>query len=69
MRYAAIIEWDEDRYSGHIPDLPGVFADGDSPEAVAGRLEQGAVAYLEVLRQQQRPIPEPKVQVRVIEAA
>src|SRR5260370_38849369 len=61
--YLVVYEQAEDGgWGAHSPDVEGVFALGDSREAVEARMAEALAAHLEYLREQGRPVPEPHTQ-------
>lgn len=60
-RYPTIIEWSEEdqAYVALVPDLPGCFADGQSREEAARNAEAVIAEWLEVAREEGRPVPAP----------
>lgn len=51
---------DEGDWGAHSPDVEGVFALGTSRDEVEARMAEALAAHLEVLRDEGRPIPEPR---------
>jgi predicted RNase H-like HicB family nuclease len=61
--YAVIYEWAGSNYSAYVPDLPGCIACGDTVEETE-RLMKGAIEmYIEALKEEGRPVPEPTTKV------
>jgi predicted RNase H-like HicB family nuclease len=59
--YLVIYEQAEDGgWGAHSPDVEGVFALGASRAEVEARMAEALAAHLELLRDQGRPIPEPR---------
>jgi predicted RNase H-like HicB family nuclease len=69
MRYAVVIEKNDQGYGAYVPDLPGVMSVGDSQEEVTANIRQAIALHLEGLRDSGDDIPEPKTLVAVIDAA
>lgn len=59
VQYVAIVERVEHNFAGYIPDLPGVASTGNSAVDVLRSLEEGARIYIETLREEGLPVPEP----------
>ena len=58
--YVVIYERGEDGgWGAYLPDLPGVFALGDSREEVEANMEEALAAHVEVMEEQGMPLPEP----------
>lgn len=60
--YPTIIEWSEEdqAFIALVPDLPGCFADGRTRAQAADNVEKVIEAWLDVARQEGRPIPVPR---------
>jgi predicted RNase H-like HicB family nuclease len=63
--YEIIVDWsDEDAcYVVRIPDLPGCMCHGETREEAVRNAEQAIEFYLDCLRQDAKPIPEPKTRL------
>jgi antitoxin HicB len=61
MRYRVYLHWsDEDKaWLAEVPDLPGCMADGETPEQAVNAAHQAANLWLEVAKEEGRPIPQP----------
>ena len=59
MRYLIIIERGDAGYGGSVPDVPGVFAAGDSPQEVERLLAEALAEHLAILRADGEPVPAP----------
>jgi predicted RNase H-like HicB family nuclease len=58
--YVVIYERGEDGgWGAYLPDLPGVFALGESREEVEENMEEALAAHVEVMQEQGMPLPEP----------
>ena len=55
------------RRRAECPELPGCFAEGDSPEEALERLEEAVVSYLRdrMEREERIPVPRPPLRERV----
>jgi predicted RNase H-like HicB family nuclease len=60
-RYPIVIFWsDEDQaYIADVPDLRHCSAHGETPEAALREIQVAMEAWLEVAREQGKPIPAP----------
>lgn len=60
--YRMIVSWsDEDQlWLVEIPDLPGAMADGATPEEAVQNAQIIIAEWIEVARQDGRPIPDPR---------
>lgn len=65
--YPTIIEWSDDdqAYVATVPDLPGCFADGRTRAEAAQHADEIISHWLEVAREEGRPIPAPTVGLAV----
>ena len=60
-QYLVIYERGEDGgWGAHSPDVEGVFALGSTREEVESRMLEALTAHLELLREEGRPVPEPR---------
>jgi len=64
-RYPTIIEWSpEDRaFVATVPDLPGCLADGRTREEAARHADEAIAMWLDVAREEGRPVPRPSTGV------
>ena len=70
MKYVYVIERaDDGSYSAYVPDLPGCTTSGDTIEEVKRNIQDAVDSYIESLRENNEPIPEPSSTVDVVEAA
>lgn len=67
MKYAVIIEAGARNYSAYVPDLPGCIATGQTVEEVTRLIREGIALYLEGLREDGLPIPEPTTLAEYVE--
>ena len=67
MKYVAIIEKAGNGYSAYLPDLPGCIAAADTHEETEQLIRDGAMYYLEELRDTGLPIPEPATTAMLVE--
>ncbi len=59
MKYMVVIEEGEDSYGAYVPDLPGCVAVGDTRNEVLTLIQEAIVLHLEMLREDNLPIPRP----------
>ena len=57
--YSVIYEWAGENYSAYVPDLPGCIACGDAFEEIEELMNEAIELYIEALRNDGQPIPEP----------
>jgi len=70
MKYTYVIErGDDGSYSAYIPDLPGCVSCGDTLEELRANIAEAVSLYAEVLREQNRPMPQPGSATGIVEAA
>jgi predicted RNase H-like HicB family nuclease len=60
---------EDECYIADIPDLKYCSAHGDTPEAALHEVLIAKEAWLEVARQEQLPIPEPRYRPAIYQAA
>jgi predicted RNase H-like HicB family nuclease len=61
--YAVILEQDEDGgVSAWVPDLPGCASQGDSYAEALSNIGEAMALYIESLKADGLPIPEPRTQ-------
>ncbi|MFM6247176.1 MAG: type II toxin-antitoxin system HicB family antitoxin [Dolichospermum sp.] len=61
--YAVVYEWAGSNYSAYVPDLPGCVACGDTLEETEELMKEAIELYLEVLKEDGKPIPKPSTEV------
>ncbi|MCL4795069.1 MAG: type II toxin-antitoxin system HicB family antitoxin [Bryobacteraceae bacterium] len=59
MEYAVIIERAGTNWFGHVPDLPGCMATGDTVDEVKANLRTAIRDHILALREIGEPVPEP----------
>ena len=60
MGYAVIIENGPTSYGAHVPDLPGCVAAAETRDEVYALILEAIELYLETLKEDGLPIPEPQ---------
>jgi predicted RNase H-like HicB family nuclease len=63
VEYTVIYERGETNWGAYIPDLPGCVSIGDTFLEVQENIKEAIELYLEVLREDGLPIPEPATEV------
>ena len=65
-QYTVIYERAGENYSAYVPDLPGCVACGDTLEQTEGLMKEAIELYIEALKEDGKPVPEPTTQARPI---
>ena len=65
-RYLIIIEKANANFSAYSPDLPGCIATGMTQEEVARNMHDAIEIHLQGLREDNLPIPEPRVVAKYV---
>jgi antitoxin HicB len=60
VRLFPLAEEDGGGWAAEVPELPGCFTDGDTPEEALQNAQQAIEEWLEIARENGRPVPEPK---------
>ncbi len=68
MRYAVVIETTQSGYSAYVPDLPGCVSVGRTREEMNQNIREAIDLYLDELREQGAPIPQPTTDVTYVAA-
>lgn len=58
--YAVVIEKGPTSYGAYVPDLPGCFAVGETREEVCDLIREAIELYVEALKEDGQPLPEPQ---------
>jgi predicted RNase H-like HicB family nuclease len=66
MRYAVVIERTATGYSAYVPDLPGCVSVGASREEMNRNIREAIDLYLDELREEGIPIPNPTTDTEYI---
>lgn len=64
--YTVIYEWAGENYSAYVPDLPGCVACGDTVEETEELMKGAIELYIEALRDDGQPIPEPTTKAQLL---
>ena len=62
--YTVIYKWAGENCSAYVPDLPGCVACGDTVEETEELMKEAIELYIEALRNDGQPIPEPTTKAR-----
>ena len=57
--YTVVYERAGGNYSAYVPDLPGCIACGDTLEETEQLIKEAIELYVEALREDDKPIPDP----------
>ena len=63
IEYTVIYERGQTNWGAYVPDLPGCVSIGDTLAEVQENIKEAIELYLEVLKEDGKPIPEPSTQV------
>ena len=70
MKYIYVIERASDgSYSAYVPDLPGCTTSGDSIDEVKTSIKDAVNLYVDSLRENNEPVPQPTSVTDVVDAA
>ncbi|MFM6745454.1 MAG: type II toxin-antitoxin system HicB family antitoxin, partial [Dolichospermum sp.] len=61
--YTVIYERGETNWGAYVPDLPGCVSIGDTLAEVEENIKEAIELYLEVLKEDGKPIPKPSTKV------
>ena len=67
--YLAIFEWAGRNYSAYVPDLPGCVSTGNTLEDAERNITEAISLYIDTLREDGQPVPEPTTQARPVTVA
>lgn len=63
IEYTVIYERGQTNWGAYVPDLPGCVSIGDTLGEVQENIKEAIALYLEVLKEDGQPIPEPSTEV------
>ena len=63
IEYTVIYERGQTNWGAYVPDLPGCVSIGDTLAEVQENIKEAIALYLEVLKEDGQPIPEPSTEV------
>lgn len=64
--YLVIFEKADGNYSAYVPDLPGCISTGKTLEDTESNIREAIMLYLDTLRDEGRPIPEPTTMAKPV---
>jgi predicted RNase H-like HicB family nuclease len=67
--YVVIFEWAGSNYSAYVPDLPGCISTGKTLEETEKNIKEAIELYVDTLREDGEPIPEPSFKAKAISVA
>lgn len=67
--YAVVFEWTGNNYSAYVPDLPGCVTTGKTLEETEKNAQEAISLYIETLRDEGLPVPEPTTKAKPIAVA
>ncbi len=67
--YAVVYEWANTNYSAYVPDLPGCTSTGETLEEIQKNITEAIQIYLDELREDGLPLPEPTTHVSMVQVA
>ncbi len=59
MRYMVVVEQGDSSLGAYVPDVPGCVAVGETKEEVLRLIREAVGLYLEDMREEGVPVPEP----------
>jgi predicted RNase H-like HicB family nuclease len=68
MKYLVVFERAPENYAAYVPDLPGCIATAATRTKVELLIKEGIHIYLDELRQEGKPIPEPTATAELVES-
>lgn len=69
IEYLVIFEKAGGNYSAYVPDLPGCITTGKTPEETERNIKEAIDLYLDTLREEGKPIPEPTTRAKPVSVA
>ncbi|MCL5103140.1 MAG: type II toxin-antitoxin system HicB family antitoxin [Armatimonadetes bacterium] len=67
--YTVIFEWSGNNFSAYVPDLPGCVTTGKTLEETESNIKEAITLYIETLREDGKPVPEPTTKARPVAVA
>lgn len=64
--YIVIFEQAGSNYSAYVPDLPGCISTGKTIEDTEINIKEAIELYVDTLRDDGQPIPEPSIKAKLI---
>ena len=68
-QFTVIDEPAGENYSAYVPDLPGCIACGDTIDETEALMKEAIELYIEALKKDGKPVPEPTTKARPIAVA
>jgi predicted RNase H-like HicB family nuclease len=68
-KYLVVIEKAGDNFSAYVPDLPGCVTTGKSIEDAEAGIREAMSLYLDTLREDGKPVPEPTTKAKPVSIA
>lgn len=69
IEYLVIFQKAGDNYSAYVPDLPGCITTGKTPEETERNIREAIDLYLDTLREEGKPIPQPTTKAKPVSVA
>lgn len=69
IEYLVIFEKAGGNYSAYVPDLPGCITTGKTAEETERNIKEAIDLYLDTLREEGKPIPEPTTRAKPVSVA
>ena len=67
--YVVIFEKAGNNYSAYVPDLPGCISTGKTLDETERNIEEAIALYLDTLREDGKPFPEPTTKAKPVSVA
>ena len=67
--YLVVFEWAGSNYSAYVPDLPGCISTGKTLEDAEANIKEAISLYIDTLREDGQPIPEPVTKAKPVAVA
>lgn len=67
--YLVVFEWAGANYSAYVPDLPGCVSTGRTLEEAEANISEAISLYIEQLRADGAPVPEPSAKAKPVSVA
>ena len=67
--YTVVFEWSGNNFSAYVPDLPGCITTGKTLEETESNIKEAITLYIEILREDGKPVPEPTTKAKPVAVA
>jgi len=67
IRYMVVVERGESSWGGHVPDLPGCVAVGETRDEVISLIGEAIVLHIDSLKMEGLPVPKPSSEGEFVE--